>query len=184
VRTVGTVRAVCGLVLLAACSSAPQPATPVPEPDPIPADAPAPPSTPALSPQRVAGSYRLTATIDRAPGRSSGRRRTAAPATPMRLYVSQVAAPEAGVPSPAFNATVAIRGYTRAPRGRSGQAAAWWPIPGDSIVIQFASAAQRDAQVQLRGVVEGRAIQGEVWFLTASGATFQLGTFNARRQGR
>jgi hypothetical protein len=141
----------------------------------------APPTTTLLSPARVAGTYRLMAAIERGSGRA-GQRPQAGPATVLILQPAPVAAPDASIHSATqFGASVNLRGYTRAPRGRSGQAAAWYPVPGDSIVIQFASQVQRGAQVQLRGAFSGRRLSGDIWFVTAEGTTFQLGTFSANR---
>jgi hypothetical protein len=73
-------------------------------------------------------------------------------------------------------------GYSaRAPRGQTGQAATWWPIPGDSVVVQFSQGTR--GQMQLRGRLHGGAIQGEIWYLSLeSGATFQMGTWSAAKQ--
>jgi hypothetical protein len=100
----------------------------------------------------------------------------------LRLEATPLAAPLAGVQAVTqFSANIAIVGYTRAPRGRTGQVAAWWPIPGDSIVIQFQSA-RGNASIQLRGVRSGPTLTGDVWYLSeATGASFQLGTFTASR---
>lgn len=88
-----------------------------------------------------------------------------------------------GAPASTFSATVAIPGYSSAPPGRAGQIAAWWPIPGDSVVIQFES--RRQAQVQLRGQLAGNALRGEIWYVSVeTGESFQLGTFFAMRQRR
>lgn len=100
----------------------------------------------------------------------------------LRLEATPLAAPLAGVQAVTqFSANIAIAGYTRAPRGRTGQVAAWWPVPGDSIVIQFPSA-RGNGSVQLRGARRGPALSGEIWFISeATGATFQLGTFAASK---
>ncbi|MFI5280933.1 MAG: hypothetical protein ACHQU1_10575 [Gemmatimonadales bacterium] len=99
----------------------------------------------------------------------------------LQLSATPTAAPLPGSGSGTqFNATVALSGYTVAPRGRTGQAGAWWPIGGDSVVVEFASA--NSGEIQLRGAMRGRTIQGEVWFLSgSSGATFQMGTFTANK---
>lgn len=100
----------------------------------------------------------------------------------LRLEATPLAAPLAGVQAVTqFSANIAIAGYTRAPRGRTGQIAAWWPIPGDSIVIQFPSA-RGNGSVQLRGARRGQSLNGEIWYWSeATGASFQLGTFAARK---
>ncbi len=99
----------------------------------------------------------------------------------IQLSATPAAAPLPGsAPATQFNATVALSGYTTAPRGRTSQAGAWWPIGGDSVVVEFASA--NAGEIQLRGALRGRAIQGEIWFLSgATGATFQMGTFTATK---
>ncbi len=117
-------------------------------------------------------------------GRRQAPRRGAAAreGTTLRLEATRLAAPIAGAEGTTqFTATIAIPGYTRAPRGRAGQVAAWWPIPGDSLVIQF-PAARGNASVQLRGARQGRVLNGDIWYIsTGTGTTFQLGTFTARR---
>jgi hypothetical protein len=128
----------------------------------------------ALTPSAASGSYRLRATIQ-------SNRRTTQSGQGGIIQLSATPAPPP-VQHPAgtqFNAVVAPAGYTRAPRGRSGQSAAWWPIGGDSVVVQFT--ASNSGEIQLRGSWRGRAIQGEVWFLSTSGATFQMGTFTATK---
>src|SRR5258708_1588228 len=99
----------------------------------------------------------------------------------LQLSATTTAAPLPGAgPGTQFNATVMLSGYTVAPRGRTGQAGAWWPIGGDSVVVEFASA--NAGEIQLRGAMRGRTIQGELWFLSGStGATFQMGTFAAQQ---
>jgi hypothetical protein len=99
----------------------------------------------------------------------------------LQLTGTPAAAPLPGSgPGAQFNASVMLSGYTVAPRGRAGQAGAWWPIGGDSVVVEFTSA--NAGEIQLRGAMHGRTIQGEVWFLSgATGATFQMGTFTATK---
>lgn len=157
-----------------------QPAAPPPEP------VTATPAPGSFAPGAAAGTYQLRTAIqgrtDRSGQRQGQRRRAATEqATTLRLDGTPLAAPDPDAASPTqFTATIAIPGYTQAPRGRSGQAASWWPIPGDSLVIQFRS--RNEASIQLRGELRGREIRGEVWFVSIrSGATFQLGTFSATR---
>jgi len=164
--------------VLAACSSSPAPES-VPAPVLTSAESAAV-RAPMLAPSAVSGSYRLRADIQRQGGQPPHHGRTPAE-TPLSLSSTPSAAPQMGAPATSFNATVQIPGYTRQPRGRSGQAAAWWPIPGDSVVVQFAR--QNGDYVQLRGKKDGTALRGEIWYLAMqSGATFQLGTFSAARQ--
>jgi hypothetical protein len=163
------------LLVAVACSSAP-----APEPAPAPAPAPDVVTPPAavLAPATAAGSYRLRTAIQRQGGRQQGGRGPAE--APLVLTTTPAAAPQMGAPATTFNATVQVPGYTRAPRGRSGQAAGWWPIPGDSVVVQFA--VQQGDLMQLRGKFEAGALRGEVWYLSmGSGASFQLGTFSAAK---
>lgn len=155
-----------------------------PEPAPAPEAAPAPAAPPppaALAPGAVAGTYRLRADIERRGGQSRGARRApAAPQTVLRLESTPGAAPVEGAPAGHFVASVALAGYTQAPRGRSGQVAAWWPGPADSVIVQWTT--PRGQVMQLRGMVQGRTFAGEIWFVSpTSGATFQVGTFTATR---
>ena len=163
-----------GIILAAGCSSAPAPeSAPAPAPEPA-----APPPGHVLAPSAPAGNWRLRTEIQRQGGPPRSGRTPAE--TPLVLTSTPAAAPQMGAPSTTFNATVQVPGYTRPPRGRTGQAAAWWPVPGDSVIVQFA--AQHGDLMQLRGKLEGTTLRGEVWYLSMeSGAVFQLGTFAARR---
>ena len=174
-RAVRATRMLAAIAMVTACSSSPAPES---APDPAPAPEAAAPAGPLLSPAAAAGSYRLRTEIERQGGRP---RRGRSPAvTQLVLSRTPSAAPQMGAPVTTFNATVQIPGYTRAARGRSGQASAWWPVAGDSVVVQFAN--QRGDFVQLRGKREGRTLSGELWYLSMeTGATFQLGTFVAER---
>lgn len=161
------------LLLLAACSRN----TP---PELVDAAPPPPPTT--TTPNSVSGAYRLRIEIqsgNRPPAQQRNPRR-AAPAT-MVLESQAAAVPVAGAPSGAqFNATVQVPGYTRAPRGRTGQAAAWWPLGADSVVVQFSQGAR--GEIQLRGSLRGSALSGEIWYLSAeTGSSFQLGTFSGTK---
>jgi hypothetical protein len=158
-------------LLFVACSHNPPPETAAAPEEPAPA-----PIATSLTPGAASGTYRINATMRSA--RSSGVRRSQGS---ILLSGTQTAAPLPGdAPATQFNATISLTGYTVAPRGRSGQAGAWWPIGGDSVVVEFLSA--NAGQIQLRGAVSGRTIQGEVWFLSgATGATFQMGTFTATK---
>jgi len=167
------------LVLLAACSHA-APSPPAPEPEP----APAPPSA-TFAPNVAAGSYLLRTTFQGSQGggqRPARRGAAAREGANLRLETTRLAAPLAGVEATTqFTATITLAGYTRAPRGRSGQVAAWWPIPGDSLVIQFPSA-RGNASIQLRGARQGQSLSGDIWYIsTGTGTIFQLGTFTARK---
>jgi len=171
----GSILVLLSGLLAAGCSSAPSPET-APVPDPVRAAAP---PAPILAPSAVAGNWRLRTEIQRQGSQQHGAHSPAQ--TPLVLSSTPSAAPQMGAPDAAFNATVQVPGYTHAPRGRRGQAAAWWPIPGDSVVVQFA--AQHDDLMQLRGKLEGSTLSGEIWYLSmASGAIFQMGTFGATRQ--
>jgi hypothetical protein len=129
-----------------------------------------------VAPRAAVGAWQINAHI--ASARRSAR---ATQAGIVQLSTQPTAAPMMGAPPLSqFNATIALAGYTRPPRGRRVQAAAWWPVPGDSIVVQFAF--QNTDQIQLRGALQGTQIQGEVWYLSlTTGATFQMGTFTATK---
>ncbi len=129
-----------------------------------------------VSVRSVVGSYRVQTDIDN----PSSRRRSRGTAS-VWLTGTPTAAPTPGAPAASFTASVAMPGYSRAPRGRSTQAAAWWPVAGDSVVVQFTG--QQESLIQLRGVVEGRVLRGEIWFTSGStGSSFQLGTFTSTRR--
>lgn len=145
-----------------------------------PAGDPTPAERRVLRPAAVSGVYRLAPVIEsrsRPPQQSSGR----TPPANMQLSSESAAVPAAGAPSGAqYNATISLPGYTRAPRGRTGQSAAWWPSPGDSVVVQFSQGTR--GEIQLRGAVTGTTIRGEIWYVSGeSGSTFQLGTFTATK---
>jgi hypothetical protein len=160
------------LLLFAACSHNP------PEVAAAPDDSPAPVAiATSLTPSAASGTWRVNASVQ-SRGRGGVRRAQGS----LQLSATSTAAPLPGSgPATQFNATVALSGYSAAPRGRTGQAGAWWPIGGDSVVVEFASA--NAGEIQLRGAMRGRTIQGEVWFLSgATGATFQMGTFTASKR--
>jgi hypothetical protein len=131
-----------------------------------------------MAPSAAAGSYRLRTEIQR---RGGPPRRGRTPVeTPLSLTTTRATMPALSGPAVTFTATVSIPGYTRAGRGRSGQSAAWWPIAGDSVVVQFVN--QQSDIVQLRGKLESGALRGEVWYHgSQSGTSYQLGTFAATK---
>jgi hypothetical protein len=153
-----------------ACASSPPPA-----PAPAPVEAPSPQ---LLSPSSVSGSYRLQADIQ---SQHRGRSRRRAVST-LILGNQALAVPIEDGPGQGFTANIALPGYTQPPRGRTTQSAAWWPIDGDSVVVQFSQG--EHGQIQLRGAVTPRTIAGEIWYVSASGSTFQLGTFTAQKRSR
>jgi hypothetical protein len=159
------------VLLIVACSHNPPESTPAPDESPAPA-----PIATALTPSAASGTWRVNAAMQAS--RRGGTRRAQGN---LQLSATPTAAPLPGSgPGTQFNATVALSGYTTAPRGRTGQAGAWWPIGGDSVVVEFATA--NAGEIQFRGAMRGRTIQGEVWFLSGStGATFQMGTFTATK---
>jgi hypothetical protein len=171
-----------GLLAAAACSR-PQPAV-----APSPEAAPTPPPRAAQPPTAVAGTFRLQAviqgrTIPTAPrGASRARAAAVAASAVLELRPTATAAPDHGVPSGTqLAAAVALPGYTMPPRGRSRQAATWWPGAGDSITVRWVLA-QRNAAVWLRGILRGDTLGGDVWYtLMESGSEFQLGNFTAVR---
>jgi hypothetical protein len=168
-------------VLLVGCAH--QPPAPI-----APGIAPAAnPAAPVVAPHRAAGSYLLTTTLP-ASGRSRPHRghRAERPARAvLRLAFQPVAAPDAtAASSTQLGATVSIPGYTQAPPGRVGQAAAWWPSPGDSVTVHFRSP-RGDGTMELRGTLHGDSLSGEVWFTSATtGSAYQMGTFLAVKRGR
>jgi len=162
-------------LLVAACAHAP------PQP---PA---APPAAPVVAPHAATGTYELTTTLpSRQPPQASrprGRTRQApapAPASALELVYRPVAAPDAtAASSTQLAATISLPGYTRAPRGRTGQAAVWWPLPGDSVIVHF-QPPQGTGLVDLRGALRGDTLSGDVWYTSpGTGASFQMGTFRA-----
>ena len=185
------------IMAVAACSSA-RPAPP-PAPAPEPAAAAPVAALPPMAPARAAGTYVLQATIQGrtipapapAPAAPLRRGRAAAapaqaPAASLQLTARPPAALDPAAPSiRQLAATVALPGYTLSPRGRLAQAASWWPVGGDSLVVFFTQP-RRAAAISLRGVLRGDSLSGDVWYTsTSSGAEFQLGTFTAvRRRAR
>lgn len=159
------------LLFFAACSHNPPQVAAVPDDSPAPAAI-----ATSLTPSAASGAWRVNASVQSS--RRGGVRRAQGS---LQLSGTSTAAPLPGSgPGTQFNATIALSGYTTAPRGRAGQSGAWWPIGGDSVVVEFASA--NAGEIQLRGAMRGRTIQGEVWFLSAAtGATFQMGTFTAAK---
>lgn len=162
------------LLLLAACGG--HTPEPVSQPDAV------TPVTASFPARTAAGTWAMRADLQRQGEAAAARRRRArAQGAQLRLEATPLAVPDPDAASPTqFGATVNLPGYTRAPRGRTAQAAAWWPIPGDSLVVQFNS--QQGAAIQLRGLLHGGTINGDIWYVSPrTGATFQLGRFTARR---
>jgi hypothetical protein len=123
---------------------------------------PAPPLTPPRRPPR-------------------GRTTTAPLAAVLQLSPTTVAAPDSALPSATqLTAAVSLPGYTMPPRGRTTQAAAWWPGVADSITVRWVT--PRNAAVSLKGTLRGDTLRGDVWYtLMDSGSEFQLGNFTAVR---
>jgi hypothetical protein len=149
-------------------------------PDPTPAVQP--PVSRTVTPAMAAGSYALRVALERGQSGDRGQRRGAArsQAAQLRMETTPAAAPDESGPASQFNATILLPGYTRSPRGRTGQAAAWWPIPGDSVVVQFVT--PRQQTLQLRAALGGRELRGDIWFVSPSGSALQLGTFTGTRR--
>lgn len=186
-RTAGRPLAAAVSVGLAVLSCArPQPAPePVPEPAPAAATAPAAP----LAPSRAAGLYDLQVQIQgrpqpAAPPRRAARGRGAAGPT-LQLLASTAAALEPTAPSMTqFTAAVALPGYSMPARGRTTQAASWWPTGGDSVVVYWVTPQRAWS---LRGALRADTLAGEFWTTSVeSGIEFQQGRFTAvrRRTGR
>ena len=148
------------------------------------------PSAPVVTPRRATGSYVLT--TDLKLSRSAAptpprrdRRQPPAPLPTLRLDFQPLAAPDAtAASSTQLSATVSMPGYTRAPPGRTGQAAAWWPLPGDSVIVHFPTP-RGDGLMDLRGTLKGDTLAGEIWYTSSSsGTVFQIGTFRGVKQKR
>lgn len=172
------------VVLAVLSCSRPQPA-PEPVPEPAPPPAAATPGT-LLAPARAAGLYDLQVQIQgrsqpAAPARRPARGRAAAAGPTLQLLATAAAALEPSAPSlRQFTAAVALPGYSMAPRGRTTQAAAWWPLGGDSVVVYWVTPGRGLA---LRGALKGDTLSGDVWYTSLeSGTEFQLGRFTAVRR--
>jgi hypothetical protein len=146
---------------------------------------PVPPAASVVAPHATTGTYDLTTTLpSRRPTQTSrprGGTRPAPGTTPtLELVYRPLAAPDATAPSSTqLSATINLPGYTRAPRGRTGQAAAWWPLPGDSVIVHF-QPPQGKGTIDLRGALQGDTLSGDVWYTSlGTGAAFQMGTFRA-----
>jgi hypothetical protein len=98
----------------------------------------------------------------------------------LELAYRPLAAPDAtAASSTQLAATINLPGYTRAPRGRTGQAAVWWPLPGDSIIVHFQPPQSRGS-IDMRGALQGDTLSGDVWYTSQeTGNAFQMGTFRA-----
>jgi hypothetical protein len=148
------------------------------------------PSAPVVNPHLATGSYALTTDL-RASQPASGppprRQRRVPPAQvpALRLDFQPLAAPDATAASGTqLSATVNIPGYTRSPPGRTGQTASWWPLPGDSVIVHFATP-RGDGLMDLRGMMKGDTLAGEIWYRSSSsGTAFQMGKFRAVKQKR
>jgi len=164
-------------VLFTACSHAPPPPPPVP------------PAAPVVAPHEATGTYDLTTTLpNRQPPqpRPRGRGRQApVPAATLELAYRPLAAPDAtAASSTQLSATLNLPGYTRAPRGRTGQAAVWWPLPGDSVIVHF-QPPQGKGTMDMRGALRGDTLSGDVWYTSQeTGNAFQMGTFKAIKRKR
>ncbi len=167
--------------LLAGCAHRPPP--------PVAAPA-ANPAAPVVGPRQVTGTYLLTTDLKLSrpaaaqPSRRQ-RRPPPAPVASLRLDFQPLAAPDPTAGSSTqLAATVNIPGYTSAPRGRAGQAAAWWPLPGDSVIVHFGTP-RGDGQMDLRGILQADTLSGEIWYTSSSsGTVFQMGTFRGVKQKR
>jgi hypothetical protein len=191
-RKNGLVRlmAAAALVAAGACSHPAPASAPEPEVAPPPAMVAGPP------PNAVAGTFALQAVIQgrtipapppappRRPPR--GRAATVPLAAVLLLTPTPAAAPDpSATSSTQLRAEVSLPGYTMPPRGRTTQAAAWWPGGGDSVTVRWVT--PRNAAVSLRGTLRGDTLSGDVWYtLLDTGSEFQLGTWTAvrRRTGR
>ncbi len=155
-----------------------------------PAPPPVPPARPTVAPHAATGVYDLTTTLQRSqprtparPQRGRGRQPPPEPASTLELAFRPLAALDATAPSSTqLSATINLPGYTRAPRGRSGQSAAWWPLPGDSVIVHF-QPAQAKGAIDLRGHLEGDKLAGEIWYTSFdTGNQLQMGKFTATKR--
>jgi hypothetical protein len=162
------------LLSLAACGRR----DPTTETFPVPTDSTPPTEASRVAARSVVGTYQGDVVITNPAGRQRGQSGRST-RTQIRLEGTSSAVPEAGGAATQYTATITLPGYTRAPRGRTGQAGAWWPTTLDSIVVQF-TGQQRNA-IQMRGALAGNRISGEIWYTSESGSSFQLGTFTATR---
>lgn len=165
--------------LLAACAHRPPEAPAAPVPPAV------NPSAPVVASRRASGNYVLTTDLKRSrPVPPPRRRAPRAPVLGLRLDFQAAAAPDATAASNTqLAALVNIPGFTQAPPGRVGQVAVWWPLPGDSVIVHFATP-RGDGQMDLRGVMTADTLAGDVWFTNASGTAFQMGTFRAVKMKR
>jgi hypothetical protein len=84
------------------------------------------------------------------------------PTATLELAYRPLAAPDATAASGTqLSATINLPGYTRAPRGRAGQAAVWWPLPGDSVIVHF-QPPQGTGLVDLRGALHADTLAAPV----------------------
>jgi hypothetical protein len=162
------------VALLAGCAHPPPP--PVPPPSPVPPAAN--PIAPVVSPRQAAGYYQLTTSLPVTRDSRSRSRRTRPARGLLRLGSVPLAAPDPTATSGTqLDAAVSIPGYTVAPPGRVAQAAAWWPLPGDTVIVHFQTP-RGDGVMELRGTLQSDTLAGEVWFTSAkSGSTYEMGTF-------
>jgi hypothetical protein len=150
-------------------------------PEPAPAVVVAPASV--LAPAAAAGAYQMRVEIQS--GNRPQRRSRSDVQPSMTLLRTAATARTTGGPATQYGATITIPGYTRPVRRGRAQAAAWWPVAGDSVVVQFVQGQQSRGEVQLRGALRGAELQGEIWYVSnETGNTFQLGTFSATKSGR
>ncbi len=166
-------------LLLAGCAHRP--------PEPLTPTAPSVnPAAPVVEPHHASGSYFLTTDLRTSQptpeGRSRGRARRPPVAT-LRLAFQPTAAPDATATSNVqLSAIVNLPGYTRAPPGRTGQTAVWWPLPGDSVIVHFATP-RGDGEMDLRGALQGDTLSGEIWYTSSTtGNVFQMGKFRGVKQ--
>jgi hypothetical protein len=157
---------------------------------------PAPPrpvvplAAPFVAPGDATGTYDLQTTLRRSPAAAPSRSRRPSrpapePAAQLRLQFQPLAAPDPTAQSGTqLSALIRIPGYTRAPRGRTFQAASWWPLPGDTLVVHFTTV-QGNGVIDLRGAYHADTLAGEVWYTSLeTGSAFQLGTFTAVKRKR
>lgn len=134
-----------------------------------------------MVPASALGAWRLQVTIES--GNRPAPRNRRGPQAAMTLTSTRSETAMMGGPPTQFQATITVPGYSRpARRGRATQNASWWPLPGDSIVVQFSHGSDAGGEVQLRGQLRNGSVRGEMWYLsTGTGSTYQLGTFSGSK---
>lgn len=163
--------AIAAALLVAACSHS----NAAPPAEPVPASAQAA----IVAGSAVSGTYRLQPDIQS--GNRPQPRARNAPQPSLVLASDSATVKSANATAPQRAATILLPGYSRPPRrGRAaGQAASWWPVGSDSVVVEFSQGPR--SRIQLRGAAHSGSLRGDIWFISTEGSSFQLGTFTATK---